>query len=504
MNEDGNRMKHGKALVLGLAVAVMTACASGGGAAPGEPDGSGNQPRDNAATRAASVHLVQAGLAEGDQAREEYQQALAEALTAIEQMPDNPKAYLLAGQAAVGVDEWVQADTMFDRAVELRPAYAEQIMVEREQGWVNAYNMGADAMNAGDLERALALFEGADRLYQGRAEARIAMGSLHVNMGNTEEAVDAYLGALEILSNDPPEGMGEDQLAAWEDTRQMAAFNAAELLAKTGDYTRAAEILRGYLAENEGRLSPEMELRAQTSLAGFLAQSGDAEAAEALYEEILQRPNLTSDQQFQIGIGFFNTGDFVRAAEAFSTAAEMNPYSRDAHLNLVQAFYSRALELEEMEETAERNEELMGLYDQILETAEHVRELDPLNRNLLSFMLRAYRSKADMVGGQEAQRLTQATQELYRVFQNQSYEVTDIQLNLVGGSAQLTGMLTNLSGTAGETIQLQFEILDAQGGVVDTTTVPVTVPAQEASTQFSASLDIPGGNFAGWRYQLVE
>jgi hypothetical protein len=30
------------------------------------------------------------------------------------------------------------------------------------------------------------------------------------------------------------------------------------------------------------------------------------------------------------------------------------------------------------------------------------------------------------------------------------------------------------------------------------------VPAEEASTQFSASLDVPGGNFAGWRYQLVE
>ena len=107
-------------------------------------------------------------------------------------------------------------------------------------------------------------------------------------------------------------------------------------------------------------------------------------------------------------------------------------------------------------------------------------------------------------GGQEAQQLNRNMQELYRVFQNQAYEVSDIQLNLVGGNAQLTGTLTNLAGTAGETIQLRFEILNDQGGVVDTATIPVTVPEVEASTQFTAPLDIPGGQFAGWRYELVE
>ncbi|MEJ2504227.1 MAG: tetratricopeptide repeat protein [Gemmatimonadota bacterium] len=498
-------MTRGKSLILALAALVATACASGGGAGTtDDPGAGGNRPQDNSFTTSAGVHLMQAGLAEGQEADSHFQAALEDAMNAIQEQPSNPKGYLLAGQASVGLNQWVQADTMFDRAESLYPTYGEQIASEREQGWVQAYNLGAEAMGAGETERALELFGGADVLYQERPEARMALGSLYLRTGDTEGAIDAYRGALDILNGPPPEGMAEEQMAQWAESRQVAAFNAAQLLAESGDYDEAATVLQGFLADNQGDLDPSTVLRANTALAGFLAQSGQAEEAEAMYEEILSQPNLTSNDYFQVGIGFFNTGDYVRAGEAFTRAAELNPYSRDALLNRVQSLYSEAQDLEQQEESPERNERLSEIYSAVLETSDRVLEFDPLNRNVLTFQLRALRGQADLDPSQ-SQALEQRTQELYRVYQNQPYEVSNVTMALQGDdAARLTGTLTNRTADAGTPVQLRFEAVNAQGQAIDTQMVTVSAPAQQSAAQFEASLDLSMGEFAGWRYEVVE
>lgn len=506
MNQEGNRMKHGKAILLALVAAVVTACASGGaGAAPGEqPMETGNRPQETEATRAAGVHLVQAGLAEGEEARAAYQEALTDALAAVSQTPENPKAYLVAGQAAVGLGEWVQADTMFDRALDLYPGYADQMVAEREQAWVTAYNLGAEAVNT-DPERAIMMFEGADRLYQGRAEARIALGSLYSNQGDAAAAAEAYLGAAEILSaQGPPEGLNEEELAQWNQSRQDVTLNAAQLLAQAGDFDRAASTLQGYLDEYGAELDAATSRRLQTALAGFYAQAGDAERAEAMYSEIMGRADLTADEYFQAAIGFFNTGDYGRAAEAFAAAAEMNPHNRDAHLNLVQALYSQAAEMDQSEESG-TDADARAVYEQLIEAGQVVRQMDPLNRNLITFMLRGYRSLADLTNEARSQELNRQTQQLFREYQSQPYGVSDIQLTMRSQSeAQVSGTLTNFGGTAGETVRLQFEVVGSQGQVIDSTVIEVAAPAQGSAAQFSETVNIPGGEFAGWRYERLQ
>lgn len=506
MSKEGTRMKQAKTLLLALATAAAAACASGGGAPTGDgTDTGGVQPRDTDAVRSASVSLVQAGLSEGAEARASYEEARVAALQAVEETPMNPKAYLVAGQAAAGLHDWVQADTMFDRAEELYPPYEDEIVAEREEAWVTAYNLGAEAMSAGDTDRALEMFTGADRLYQERPEARIALGSLHTDLGDMEAAADAYLRALEILQRDPAEGLNEEQVTAWHESRRMATFNAAELMARSGDFDRAAEVLETYLERHGEELDPATARRAQTALAGYYSQGGDPERAEAMYEEILGRDDLTENEYFQAGIGFFNTGDYARAAESFRTASELNPYSRDALLNLVQALYSQANELEDAPESPERDEQLRSLHQEILDAAVEVRELDPLNRNLVSFMLRAYRALADLApDAAEAERLNQQTQTLFREYQNQPYEVADITLSMQSqDQARLQGTLINLSATAGETVQLRFEVLGQGGSVIDSNTIEVTIPEPDESVVFEGTLSIPMAEFAGWRYQVL-
>jgi tetratricopeptide (TPR) repeat protein len=509
MNQGEYRMKRASGFILAFAMALLTACASAGGGAGADVGDAGdqsyeNRPRDDANTRSGGVHLAQAALG-GEAAAEHYTLALTDARAAIQADPMNPKAHLIGGQAALGAGLWLVADSMFDRAEELYPPYREQLVSEREQGWVDAYNQGSEALAAGDLDAALEYFSGADALYDDRPEARLALGAVYTRMGETERAAEAYRGALDILAGPPPEGIADDQLEKWHRDRQVATFNAAQLMAQAGRFDDAAEILGTFLEGNAGTLDAATELQALTAQAGFLAQAGRADEAEALYEEVLGRTDLSSSEYFQVGIGFFNTGDYVRAAEAFETAAELNPYSRDALLNLVQSLYSAALELEQTEESAARNQTLDGYYDRILEAAEQVREFDPANRNVLSFMLRAYRAKADLASAAEAQRLTQRTQELFRVYQQQPYEVSDIALTMQADTqAEITGVLENLTARGGEQVTLRFEVLAADGVVIDASTVTVTAPAQGETTEFSTMVDTGTQDFAGWRYELVR
>jgi tetratricopeptide (TPR) repeat protein len=502
MINGGKRMNRRSGLMLALVGALLSACATAGA---GDPGVVGERPRDDADTRQAGVYIAQASLVDGDDALRMYERALASALSAVERDPTNPRAYLLAGQAAVGARQWVQADTMFDRAEELHPRFADQIRAEREEGWVLAYNLGAEAMSAGDMAEAIEHFAAADRLFQERPEARMALAILHANEGNTSAAIQAYRGALEILARPTPEGIDEEQLAGWETDRQMIVFNLANLLAQEQRFGEAADVLTRFLEDSGDTLDSDTQLQALTARAAFLAQAGRAEEAERIYAQLLDRPDLGANQHFQIGIGLFNAGEYERAAESFATAARLNPHSRDAHLNLVQSLYTAALDLEQEPQSAQRDARLRTMYEDLLAAADRVGEFDPLNRNLLSFRLRAYRAKADLAPQAEADRLMRQSQEVFRQYQQQAYEVSDITMvHEPGDRVRIEGVLTNLSGTPGQQVGLRFTILDGNGTALDSGTAQVTVPGVEESARFSTTVSTARGDIAGWRYELVR
>lgn len=494
---------RGSGLILVLGVALLSACAPAAtGAGPGE---AGERVRDDADTRAAGVALARAALAEEEAQLEHFEQALAAALRAVERDPTNPRAYMLAGQAAAGTADWVQADTMFARVQELSPGMEEQLEVEREEAWVRAYNYGAQALNQGDIELAIEHFHGADRLYQGRPEARLALAHLHVQRGDAQTAIRMYERALEIFEAPVPEGTPPEQLAAWVEDKQLATFNLASLLSETGRHDEAAEVMGGYLDEWAEDLEPAAVLRAMTARAAFLVQADREDEAEALYREIMERPDLTADDYFTIGVGLFNSGDFAAAADAFARSAELNPYSRDAHLNLVQSLYSEALQLEQEDRTAERDARLHELYDGVIGGANRVLEFDPYNRNLLSFVLRAYQGKGNISSDAEVQRLTQRVQALVREFEAQPYEVTNTQFSSApNDQLRIDGMLTNLGAAPGRSVSMRFEILDQDGNVATASSAQVTLPAQGERVEFSMLVDVEGYSMAGWRYEIQD
>jgi tetratricopeptide (TPR) repeat protein len=479
--------------------AMLAACAS---VAPGA--GAGDAAEDE---HAASVALAQAAMQSslGDRARARhyYEQALSAALNAVHQDPGNARAHLVAGQAAVGVGQWSRAHRLFERAAELDPGLAATVDAEREAGWARAYALGDEALAATELGRALEHFQGADLLYQRRPEARLLLGAVHTQMGEMEAAIQAYQGALEIVRAGPPAGATPDEIEGWEGLRQRGTFNLASLLARGGRYGDAADVLAGFLAERTP--SVPVLVQAQTALAVFLEQGGRAGEAEALFEQLLAREDLSHDEHMQVGLGLFDARRFERAADAFGMAARVNPYSRSAHLNLVETLFTASTELEGEPRTPARDRRLHDMYDRMLEAAGRVRDFDPLNRNVLGAMLRTYAAKAEIASAGEAQHLRDRTQGLLLELQDQAYAVSELSVRGEGAQGvEFRGALVNLSGPAGEPVVLRFTVLGPDGSPLGAAIAEVTAPAVQQAVQFAVVVDAPSGDMAGWRYERVR
>lgn len=492
--------RFGIILALAFSTAVG-ACASGGGGGPaGGADAEypeGTPPSDNEQTTAAALFLAQAVAADDAQATALYRRALEQAQQGIQADPGNPQPYFQAGMASMGVDDYVAADTLFARAQEIYPAYEPEIDAEREQGWINAYNQGVRAIQAQNFEEAREHFGRAGVVFDKRHEAFMNLAWVNTRLDDTEAAIDAYRNALAVLRGPKPETLDAETSAAWDEDLAAASLNLAQVLAQVGQHQEAADVLGEYIEEHPDDLS------AQVNQADLLMRAGREEEANAMFEELLSRPDLGAPEYFQIGIGFFNGEDYVRAAEAFEQSAELNPHSRDAYYNLVQAQYSAVLEAER--DTTYDQVELAEQYRDVIEYSNKVLEYDPFNRNILTFQLRAYRGLSEISEQSgEAQVSGERVREVLNQYQSMPFEVTNVALSIASQSqTQVNGTLVNLTYDEGRPIRIRFSLLDSNGRAVGSEEVTVSAPAQEQAKPFHINIDTSAQPI-GWRYEQVQ
>ena len=123
-------MKFQLEVVLAASVVIVAGgCAAGSGSS-GEasdtpmPPGveQGVPPRDNMFTRTAALNLSQAMQNADPEGRQQrYRDALAASLEGIESQPGNPQSYRQAGEAYVGLNDLMGADSMWTKAEDLYP-----------------------------------------------------------------------------------------------------------------------------------------------------------------------------------------------------------------------------------------------------------------------------------------------------------------------------------------------------------------------------------------------
>jgi tetratricopeptide (TPR) repeat protein len=163
-----------------------------------------SRPSNTMHTNSAALYLDRAKKTrvEGEK-QENLQKALEMALQGIQAKSNNPRAYLLAGQAYVQLGDAVRADSMFDKAEELWPEYKEETAVEREAMWVKSYNNGVLAMRDQKVDEAIAYFAAANEVFAGRPLAAVSLAQLYQQKGDAAKAIEAYRDALSIVQAAP-------------------------------------------------------------------------------------------------------------------------------------------------------------------------------------------------------------------------------------------------------------------------------------------------------------
>lgn len=449
-----------------VAALAMAGCASGSGGGASSAE-AGNPPRDNSHTQSAQLLLTQAQMADEAAASARYREALEAANNSILEEPTNPMGYFQAGQAQAGLGDLVAADSLFDQAMELYPAYEEEVSMQREAAWISNFNAAIEPLNAGDNAEGLRLLEGAETIFpMQRPEALINLGVTYSNMDRIDDAIGAYQRALEVIRGPRTEEADSATQASWRASEGDVTKNLARLLGLAERHDEAASAYEDYLA------SYPNDVQALSSMAAALQQGGMADSAQAIYDNLMSQPNLTPRDYFNIGVGLYTAEVYDRAAEAFERVASASPQSRDANFNLAQALYE-----------AESWEALVPV-------GQHLANLDGYNPNSHTILAKAL---IETGAEQEGVAALEAREAL-------AFTIEGSRLNpRGGGGATLTAQVTNKTLDAGTNITIRAHFLAEDGsdlGTVDTRVVaPGADMAEVVRWDFASSADVMGYYF---------
>jgi tetratricopeptide (TPR) repeat protein len=399
--------------------------------------------RDTRETREATkfIGIAMTRQAPADKAAQ-YREAMTHLRAAMEKDADNPKVWLLAGTALAALGEVQEADQAFNRAVELHPAYAEEIEAERESAWVVQFNLGIQHMDAQEYPQAIQAMENAQLIYPHRPEALLNLGALHANAGDPRKAEQALRTAIEVTNGPSFNRLDDEQKAEWVRFRALATSNISQILSHQG-------------------------------IEAFQAEQFDSSAA--MFQRATELNPHARDYWF----------NHAQALWAMATPLE--------------AAYEAAPDAQK----GALRTQLVDLYARIQESTTKARDFDPNNEALYLIGARTSRMSGEIAT--DAARREAATQAAMRLLEtHNTLTVMLEEIGVVPddqGNARIIGKVKNVKLADGAPVTINFTLLGIDGAPVGTQTVTVNVSAPDTMKDFEAQTAVTG-SVAGWRYTI--
>jgi tetratricopeptide (TPR) repeat protein len=462
----------------GGTTAARPAAAPAGGARGSQAFPAGEEPIQNGNTRTADTQL---GLAMakggGDAAAAEYQRALQAAQAAITQDARNPLPFMQAGRAYAGLGQYAAADSMFDKAVELRPAYTPEADTYRETAWIAIYNKAAPMIQAAQYTQALPVIESASMIYDKRPEMRIIAGQIYLQENQPDKAIDHLKRAQEIIRTETSDSA---TMVSWKESEKEIppALAQAYLLAKR--YPEAVGAIKP-LWDAE-----PTNLNYARTLASIYAQLGQGDSARAVFQKMESVPgaNLTADDYYVIGLGYQDMSAFGDAARALTKVMQLAPKQRDAAEWLARS-YTEQLRDAGATPDATLRQNFFAAVDKWI-------ELDPYAG--IAYLFAA--------GEQQKAGNTARAAELAGKADGLKVNTDRLEMRKREGGVTVLGDLINKKATAGGNANFTFTFYGANGQAIGTQTVAVRIAAVDATTPFEVSFNTTQP-VMGYTYTLV-
>ena len=283
------------------------------------------EPRTSRYTALSALRIQEAQTAEDDSVRAEaYREALELIYDGLTNEDDNPEAYLHLGIVQIGLENYLAADSAFDRAEAMYPDYVD---VEpgtgayRFQGWLQAYNYAVGRLDEQDTQAALKFFRLANVVYDQRPEAYLNIGSQTVGLGELDESIEAWRGAIAVIES-PDADPGDDATRQAWDTEfwPMAHTNLGQVLVMAGRAEEAISIYETLLERDPNNI------QVQASLALALSSTGQGDDALSIFDEILETEDAAPLDYYNAGVLLYQAEQFEQAAVGFAKALERAPH----------------------------------------------------------------------------------------------------------------------------------------------------------------------------------
>jgi tetratricopeptide (TPR) repeat protein len=479
-------------IVLASLLAIVSgACAAsggagGGGAAPRPANQEaqleeGEEPVENGQTREAERQLGLAMIAQGDAARAAYQAAATAAEQGIAGDPRNPLPWKQAGQAYIGLEQYVKADSALDEAEELRPIYKLEIDQIREQAWIELYRAGADLLNASRYEEVVPIYEQANILFDQRPEIMALLGQVHLQLGNTDPAVANLSRALEIINSDRINEMDSTTAQMWREQALEIPPVLAQAYISAMRYPEAVAVIRPLLDADPSNADYAR------SLASVYAQMGQQDSVRAVYQrmESAAGGSLTAYDYQVIGLGYYELEDYGSAANSLASALRIAPKDRDAA-----EWRARSIFYEVQRQGTNADQALL---QQLAEAAQVWIDLDPNSAIAYTMLAQAL----NQISGGSDPRVAQSIQ----TAEGLKVKLDNMQMRRErNGGATVVADIENVSGASGQAVTVTFTFYGRNGAALGTQDVQVRLGAagqtQPLDIQFQSTEQVDGYTYA--------
>jgi tetratricopeptide (TPR) repeat protein len=414
---------------------------------------------------------------------------LGHALVNLSLLPDTPDTVRRGDvgyttEPDAPLDLLATADAAFDAAEAENPACKDETEGPRRKAYAELVNGAVNSYNNRDIDAAEAQVRKSLQIYDGYPLSYLAYNVL----GNIQQTKDDIPGAIASFQR-MVELQGSD--TAYTEERKNTIIAVHELMlqqadqlegdARTAKVNEVVAFLEPYTTEY-----PD-DVRIRSALAMAQLRTGNAAAAEGLFNDMVSNPDKYTDLQImEAGVTAARAEQNAWGAQLFEAALRKNPYSRDALYNLA-AIYDADSQYAKMPPVLEK-----------------LTNVDPENPDNYQLWARYWQGRAralrDSAQGKEppdpaAVAWEQANTELLKAFNRMQDAPVKVSFSLFSHDAGrhiLAGSVENRTEQE-KTYNLKFEFLDSAGSVLDTRDVPVEAVAGKASKSFRVEItDKPG------------
>jgi hypothetical protein len=377
------------------------------------------------------------------------------------------------------IDPLVTADTMLKTLATLKPLCEPVTVSIREAGYIPLYNAGARNLGANQLDSSKATATRATVLYPNRPEAYNLLAGVALKQKDPTTAVANYKKVIETAGND----------SGFAKTKQGALFNLGVVLqnesdAASGDQKKdfakqAADAWTQYLQMNPN------DADAKGALARSQQAAGDTAAVTQAYGDMEANPTKYTDLQlFQAGFAASRANRDADAEKLFNAGLSINPYFRDALYYVAAGYFNQKKA------------------DTLFSLARKLVDIDPNNADNWRLLAGAYQLRANGEASKPLARKADAdtTLKYYTKSKNLPIQLRITKFSKDGDKLTLGGQLQN-STAKDDSLTIKFQFIDKTGQVLQSTQVPVKIPAQ-GMQQFETSASAPG--IAAFKYAPLE